>query len=200
MKSDKSTPRKRSSPIPGKIPAPPPVARPLETIQPEDLSPFFDSPIDLLCIGNLEGIFQKLNPEWEATLGYPLAEMEGRDFIEFVHPDDQPAALAAFREFSRQKGVRVLTNRIRCKDGSYRWLEWKYLLRGEHIYGAARDISDRKRTEDELRESRAMLETVLNTIPARVFWKDRELEFPGMQPSVRPGCGIRFPGGPHRAE
>ncbi len=179
MKENRASPRKRSSPVPGKKQPPVPPRRKSETIQAEDLSPFVDSPIDLLCIGSPDAIFQKLNPEWETTLGFPLAEMEGKDFIEFVHPDDQPAAWAAFREFNRQEGVRVITNRIRCKDGDYRWLEWKYLLRGEHIYAAARDITDRKRTEDELRESRQMLETVLDTIPARVFWKDRDLNFLG---------------------
>jgi PAS domain S-box-containing protein len=147
----------------------------------------------LLCIGSPDAIFQKLNPEWETTLGYPLAEMEGKDFIEFVHPEDQPAALAAFREIGRREGVRVITNRIRCKVGTYRWLEWKYLLRGEHIYAAARDITDRKRTEDELRESRAMLETVLNTIPARVFWKDRDSKYLGCNQSFARDAGFASP-------
>jgi PAS domain S-box-containing protein len=193
MKDSKTIPRKRSSPIrrKNKLPAPP--LGKVKSIQPEDLSPYFDSPIDLLCIGSLEGIFQKLNPEWEATLGYPLSEMEGKDFIKFVHPDDRPETLAAFREFDRQKGVRVLTNRVRCKDGSFRWLEWKYLLRGKHIYAAARDITDRKRTEDELRESRRMLETVLNTIPARVFWKDRDLVYLGCNQSFAQDAGFRSP-------
>ncbi|MGD0173344.1 MAG: PAS domain-containing protein, partial [Anaerolineales bacterium] len=193
MKDSKTSPRKRPSPTRRKNKRPAPPLGKVKNIQPEDLSPYFDSPIDLLCIGSLEGIFQKLNPQWETTLGYPLSEMEGKDFIVFVHPDDRREALAAFREFGRQKGVRVLTNRIRCKDGSYRWLEWKYLLRGEHIFAAARDVTDRKRTEDELRESRRMLETVLNTIPARVFWKDRDLVYLGCNQSFAQDAGFRSP-------
>ncbi len=179
MKENQASPRKRSSPIRRKNNRPAPPSTRAERIQSEDLNPYFDSPIDLLCIGSLEGIIQKLNPEFETILGYPLSEMEGKDFIEFVHPDDRPAALAAFRELERQQEVRVLINRFRCKDGSYRWMEWKYLLRGEHIYAAARDITDRKHTEDELRESREMLETVLDTIPTRVFWKDLDSNFLG---------------------
>ena len=193
MKDTRTSPRKRSSPIRGKNKRPAPPLGKVKSIQPEDLSPYFDSPIDLLCIGSLEGIFQKLNPEWETTLGYPLSEMEGKDFIEFVHPDDRPEVLAAFREFDRQKGVRILTIRVRCKDGSYRWLEWKYLLRGEHIYAAARDITDRKRTEDELRESRRMLETVLNTIPARVFWKNHDLKYLGCNQAFAQDAGFPSP-------
>lgn len=193
MKDRKTSPRKRPSPArrKNKLPAPP--LGKVKTIQPEDLSPFFDSPIDLLCIGSLEGIFQKLNPEWETTLGYPLSEMEGKDFLVFVHPDDRREALAAFREFGRQKGVQVLTNRVRRKDGSYRWLEWKYILRGEHIYAAARDVTDRKRTEDELRESREMLEMVLNTIPVRVFWKDRDSKYLGCNQAFAQDAGFASP-------
>jgi PAS domain S-box-containing protein len=193
MKEIGTSSRKRSSPVHKKNQPP---ALPLgktKRIPPEDLSPFFDSPIDLLCIGSLNGIFQKLNPEWETTLGYTLAEMEGKDFMDFIHPDDQAAALEAFGEFNRQKGVRGLTNRTRCKDGLYRWLEWKYLLRGEHIYATARDITDRKRTEDELRESRAMLETILNTIPTRVFWKDRDSTYLGCNQAFAQDAGLASP-------
>jgi PAS domain S-box-containing protein len=193
MKDNGASPRKRSSPIRRKNQRPaPPIGR-AENIPPENLSPFFDSPLDLLCIGDRAAIFQKLNPQWEATLGYSRTELEGRNFIEFVHPDDKPAAVEAFRDFGRQKGVRVLTNRIRCKDGSYRWLEWKYLLRGEHIFAAARDITDRKHTEDELRESREMLEIVLNTIPARVFWKDRDSKYLGCNQAFAQDAGFASP-------
>ena len=40
------------------------------------------------------------------------------------------------------------------------------------IVGALTDITERKRTEEALLESKQMLSDVLNTIPARVFWKD----------------------------
>jgi PAS domain S-box-containing protein len=45
--------------------------------------------------------------------------------------------------------------------------------------GVAMDISERKRAEEALFNSRQMLQTVLDTIPQRVFWKDRDLVFLG---------------------
>ena len=203
MKARGSSPRKHQSPArkrskspitpQGKAASVPSENGKAVSPQPDDLSPFFDSPIDLLCIGSRDAIFQQLNPAWETTLGYKLPEMAGKDFIEFVHPDDQAAAVETFREFGQQSGVRIHTNRIRCKDGSYRTLEWKYVLRGDHIYAAARDITDRKRTEDDLRESRRMLETVLNTIPARVFWKDRDSTFLGCNQAFAKDAGFELP-------
>jgi PAS domain S-box-containing protein len=191
MKDRPSSPRKKSGPRKREVRRrlPPPRA----ALPPEDLTPFFDSPIDLLCIGDPEAVFQKLNPHWETTLGHPLSEMVGRDFMDFIHPDDQEAAREAFHEMRRRPGVHALTNRVRCKDGSYRWLEWKYILRGEHIYASARDVTDRRRAEDELRESRRMLETVLNTIPARVFWKDKASNYLGCNQSFAQDAGFSSP-------
>ncbi|MGH8549454.1 MAG: EAL domain-containing protein [Methylococcales bacterium] len=52
------------------------------------------------------------------------------------------------------------------------------------VLGAIFDISDLKRTERELQASQSMLRTVLDTIPVRVFWKDKESNFLG--------CNIQF--------
>lgn len=32
-----------------------------------------------------------MNPAWERVLGWPRAEMAGRPYLDFVHPDDIPA-------------------------------------------------------------------------------------------------------------
>ncbi|MGB7540242.1 MAG: PAS domain S-box protein [Anaerolineales bacterium] len=193
MKDREPLSRKRTAPPPQKVPARPRPPRTGKDLPAEDLSPFFDSPLDLLCIGDRNAIFQKLNPQWEASLGYSTNEMEGRHLIEFIHPDDRSAALEAFREIERKKSVQTLTNRVRSKDGAYRWLEWKYILRGERIFATARDITDHKKAEDALRESRRMLETVLDTIPVRVFWKDRNSIFLGCNRPFARDAGFSSP-------
>jgi two-component system sensor kinase FixL len=48
-------------------------------------------------------------------------------------------------------------NRYCCKDGTYRWLEWSSAPVGNLIYAAARDITERKRTEAEIALARAEL-------------------------------------------
>jgi hypothetical protein len=51
--------------------------------------------------------------------------------------------------------VSHLENRFRCKDGSYRWLHWtgQVIAGQQFIYCVGRDITDRKRVEEALRES-----------------------------------------------
>ena len=117
----------------------------------EELDHYFTSSLDLLCIANVSGQFIRLNPEWEKVLGYSLSELEGRLFLDFVHPDDMEGTLAAMSKLGAQEQVLSFENRYLCKDGSYRWIEWRSRPEGELIYAAARDITDRKRAEDESR-------------------------------------------------
>ena len=56
-----------------------------------------------------------------------------------------------------------------------------------------RDVTDRKQVEAALRASRNLLQAVLDTIPARVFWKDRELRYLGCNQSFARDAGARSP-------
>ncbi|HSB01955.1 MAG TPA: PAS domain S-box protein [Anaerolineales bacterium] len=119
----------------------------------EELDRYFTSSLDLLCIADTEGYFRRLNPEWETALGYTLAELEGRQYIEFVHPEDVEATSAATARLADQRQVLNFENRYRCKDGSYRWIEWRAYPTGKMVYAVARDITKRKQVEEALRES-----------------------------------------------
>src|SRR5258705_223051 len=43
-------------------------------------------------------------------------------------------------------------------DGSMRWLEWSIVAENGLLYGAARDVTDRRREQDRLREAQRMVE------------------------------------------
>ncbi len=119
----------------------------------EELDRYFTSSLDLLCIADTSGRFQRLNPEWEKVLGYSIAELEGRRFLDYVHPDDLPSTLDTISRLDAQEEIHNFTNRYRCKDGSYRWIEWRSKPLGSIIYAAARDITDRIDAEERLRRS-----------------------------------------------
>ena len=116
----------------------------------EELDRFFTVAVDLLCIADTDGVLRRLNPEWCRTLGYSLEELEGKRFIELVHPDDVPAAEEAVRALASGQSVLGFTNRYRASDGAYRWLEWRAIPSGDLIYAAARDVTERKRAESAL--------------------------------------------------
>jgi PAS domain S-box-containing protein len=113
-----------------------------------ELENFFSLALDLLCIADTSGNFIKLNKAWENILGYSTSELEHRQFLEFVHPDDLQATLDAMSELSEQHPVLSFTNRYRTKDGNYRFIEWHSTPSGNRIYAAARDITERMRDEE----------------------------------------------------
>ncbi|MFH0976473.1 MAG: cache domain-containing protein [Spirochaetota bacterium] len=55
------------------------------------------------------------------------------------------------------------------------------------------DITERKQAEEALRESRQILMTVLDTIPVRVFWKDRDLKYVGCNKPFALDAGFNEP-------
>ncbi|MBN1220382.1 MAG: PAS domain S-box protein, partial [Anaerolineae bacterium] len=140
----------------------------------EELDRFFSLALDLLCIADIEGYFLRLNRAWEKTLGYSLAELEGQKFLDFVHPDDKPSTLAVIGELSGGQEVLNFVNRYRCKDGSYRWIEWRSLPYGKFIYAAARDITERKQVEEALRESEARMRQITAAMRQAVWLRDTQ--------------------------
>lgn len=124
----------------------------------EEINSFFDSAIDLLCVAGLDGRFLRLNREWESVLGYPLAELEGSLFLDLVHPEDRADTLDAVRQLREGDEVTRFSNRYRCRDGSYRWIEWKSRSDGSKIYAAARDITERIEKDRALLEAKTRAE------------------------------------------
>ncbi|WP_201093697.1 PAS domain S-box protein [Thiocystis minor] len=129
-----------------------------ETAARDELDRYFSSSLDLLCIAQTDGQFLRLNPEWERVLGYPIAELEGRFFIDLVHPDDRERTLKALSTLDDQQEVSSFENRYRCKDGSYRWIEWRSRPFGTRIYAVARDVTERKHAAEALRETNRQLQ------------------------------------------
>ena len=115
-----------------------------------ELERYFSTSLDLLCIADLQGNFRRLNPEWKRTLGYEIDSLNGRAFIEFVHPDDVAATVRATQALSEGHEVLGFVNRYRCNDGSYRWIEWRSTAVEGLIYAVARDITASKKMEIQL--------------------------------------------------
>jgi urea transport system substrate-binding protein len=159
----------------------------------EQIECFFNVALDLLCIADTKGNFRKLNRAWETTLGYTIEELMAHPFLDLVHPDDLAATQTALADLSDQKPVQGFVNRYRHKNGSYCWIEWNTAPVGHLVYAAAHDITARKQAEDALFQSRQMLEMVLDNIPQRVFWKDRDLRYLGCNKAFLSNAGY---GGP----
>ncbi len=118
----------------------------------EELLRFFNESVDLLCLAGFDGKFKRLNPAWEATLGWTAAELTSRPFLDFVHFDDRPATATELRKLIFGRPTIEFENRYLCKDGSCKWLQWtaRPLPGREAIYAIAREVTRQKQLEEEI--------------------------------------------------
>jgi PAS domain S-box-containing protein len=142
---------------------------------------FWELSTDLLCTAGFDGYFKRLNPAWERTLGWTLEELCSRPFMELIHPDDREQTEAEAASLTRA-GYQTLNfeNRYQCKDGTYRTLLWSAtsVPEEELIHAVARDGTDGRQVQQELRNSEQFLDSVLENLPNMVFVKDAaELRF-----------------------
>ena len=140
---------------------------------------FFNLTFELLCFGGFDGYFKRVNPAFERALGYSNAEMMAHPWLYFIHPDDLEATVAMGNKLASGSVLTSFTgfrNRYRCKDGSYKWLSWTALavVDEQLIYGAARDITEVKRSIDELTESELRYRSVVAALDEGVVVLDAD--------------------------
>ena len=142
----------------------------------DELQRFFDLIPDLACIASTGGHFVKINSAWQAVLGYTEQEMLSSPFLDFIHPDDRGATM---KEMDRQIGGEAtlrFVNRYRCKDGSYKWLEWQTTpaFNKTLLYATARDITARRQTEEQLQKSLGEIADLYNHAPCGYHSLDKD--------------------------
>jgi PAS domain S-box-containing protein/putative nucleotidyltransferase with HDIG domain len=128
--------------------------------------------LDLIATASFDGYFKQVNPAFTTILGYTAEELTSGPLVEFIHPDDREATLAAIAEQAEAgRAVFQFQNRYRTKDGRYRWLEWTSRpdANERELIAVARDITERKRLERLELEQKHQLEQM-------VFERTRDLE------------------------
>lgn len=121
---------------------------------------FFNESKDLICIANLEGYFTIVNPAFSELLGYSEEELLSKPFIFFTHPDDINKTDEEVALMNREgKSTVKFENRYITKDGKIVHLEWNTTVdeKSKTIFGIARDVTDKKETEEKLKRSEKLL-------------------------------------------
>ncbi len=125
-----------------------------------------DNMNDPLCEIDRDGRYLYFSANYPEMLGYPPEELLDRIAFDLVHPDDLPAAVETFNDLAGH-GQRAF--RYRHQNGEWRWIESTgkaYTTEeGEpRSVIVSRDITDRKRTEEERENHILLLQHALNNI------------------------------------
>ena len=118
---------------------------------------------EMVTISDRRGKIVYANPATERVSGYAPEEFMTLDPFSRMHPEDRPRCEEAFEELADAPGLSIgLEHRVRHKDGSWRWVEGTFtsLFDDPEVGGllaTVRDVSERKRAEEALRESEESL-------------------------------------------
>jgi PAS domain S-box-containing protein len=132
-----------------------------------------------------ENRFIHVNKTFADAMGMSIEQLDGKSLFD-IFPNEQAEAfwkddkevitsgkpkVNIIESMESLKGTRwVQTDKIPYRD-----------IKGKIVglIGFAIDITERKLAENSLRESYQIIEGIINTIPVRVFWKDKNLVYLG---------------------
>ncbi len=131
-----------------------------------------DSIREVVFQTDTKGRWTFLNPAWEEITGYPVHESIGSMLVNYIHPDDREMnsdLLSTLLEDSRE----FCHHEFRCptKGGGFRWVEiFARVTVGEDkqvqgLSGTLTDVTDRKISEQKLRESEEKFRVMFVTSP-----------------------------------
>jgi len=139
-----------------------------------------ENSLDVLCILSRDGNFLYASPSIERALGYKPEELRGQNFFARLHPDDLLPVQEAF-QFALDHPERTVKKQFRHqnKNGEWRHLELvgQNRLQDPEIGGLVadcRDVTDRWRAEEELRNSEEQYRLLFHGNPNPMWVFDLE--------------------------
>ena len=158
----------------------------------QELNTVFEGAIDLHCIVNADGCFLTVNHAWETTLGYRVNELVELTFEKLIHPDELTLTHQLILSEIDTKPLRNQVNQFQKKDGSYCILEWNAVKIDHLIYASARDITERRQAEVQLRNLNQRLQLATQAAGQGVWeldletnqsdWDEKMWEIYGLEP------------------
>jgi len=144
---------------------------------------------DIMAIVDTQGRLVYASPVTERILGLDVEPLVGTDVFDLIHPDDRDAARRAFKFTREGKEADRVEVRLRRADGGWRVMEAiaTNMLDDPAVEGiviSARDLTDRRQAEAELREAQerfrsafehAPIGMALMSIDGRLFRVNRAL-------------------------
>jgi len=151
----------------------------------ESYRKLFEGSVDGIYVTTPAGALLNANPALARMMGYDTPEdliNSIGDITNTIYVD--PEARAEYQALMARDGVvREFEYQVRRSNGAILWLsDSATVVRDEageviRYEGTVRDITDQKRAEDAIAEGRRLLQQVIDTVPAVINVKDRQLRY-----------------------
>jgi len=144
----------------------------------ESYRELFENANDIIYTHDLNGTFTSLNKAGELITGYSRTEAANMNIADVVAPEYVQVARQMLARKALHDGATVYEIEIISKGGERVALEVSTRLvcrdnKPVGVQGIARDITERKRAQDALRETQSLFHTFMNNSPAIAFMKDQ---------------------------
>ncbi|ANE52667.1 PAS domain S-box protein [Flavisolibacter tropicus] len=110
---------------------------------------------DLISINDEQGVCRYVSPTVSEILGYTPEDLQGRNALDLVHPDDKPVLFIKMQQFLKGRKLISSPYRYLNANNEWRWLESRgvNLLNDPDIKGlviTSRDITERIELQTQL--------------------------------------------------
>ncbi len=153
-----------------------------------------DTTLDYIVIMGTNAEVLYANKAWHDNVTYTLEELSGPQVFETIHPDDREEVLRQFRNVLAGAPARNMEYRSIRKNGEIRWLEananpiqWPGVETA--VLAVARDVTDRKRIEEELRLSEERSHRILDSSHDMIVVADQNAKVLFANKAYRAGTG-----------
>jgi PAS domain S-box-containing protein len=155
----------------------------------------YENTNDIIYTMDFQGNFTSVNPSAERLLGYKLDEIRHLNMTHYISPETAQVAFENIRKkLDGEETTTVYVVDFVNKDGSYTTLEINSMIRYRDnkpidIFGIARDITLRKKQEEELNKTREKYKELFESTNDFVYTIDTEGNFTSVNPNTEKVLG-----------
>ncbi|MDF3128996.1 PAS domain S-box protein [Kiritimatiellaeota bacterium B1221] len=160
----------------------------------EKLRRIIENSTNMFYSHNLEGLLTYVSPQVNNILGYETdGALQNWRTLTSDHPANKQAYQSTDKAIRTGKAQPPYEVQLIHKNGHHVWAEVReapVVKNGQtvSIVGSLTDITVRKQALEEKEQSQHLLRSILDTIPIRVWWKDCENRFMG----INRGCALEL--------
>lgn len=155
-----------------------------------------ENSFDVIFTLSSDGIFVFASPAWERHFGFPVSDIIGKPFAQFVHPDEVNILFEYL--------TRVLTTghsatsppyRVRHANGKWIWFvangtPYLSAVGEQQFIGVARDITEVKEASDALQKSEEKFRALVENISDVIYTLDTNGQFIYISPVIERISGL----------